>query len=52
MSEVHSTIAMGLPYKTFKEKIRFTKHFEKYYHVQDFPIDLKRGVLYMERKMI
>lgn len=42
--------AMGIPYWNFKEKIRITKEFEKYYRIEDFGRDGLTGILYMERK--
>lgn len=36
---------VALPYKTFKERIRLTKQYEKKYKIEDLG-----GVLYMERK--
>ncbi len=42
--------AMGIPYWNFKQKIRITKEFGKYYHIEDFGRDGLTGILYMERK--
>ncbi len=39
-----------IPYKCFKEKIRITKRMERKYHIEDFTVDGRYGVLYMERK--
>ncbi|MCT8978294.1 flavoprotein [Clostridium sp. CX1] len=36
---------IAIPYKSFKEKIRLTKRYTKYYFIEDLG-----GVLYMERR--
>lgn len=41
---------IGLPYHSFKQKIRTTKRFERDYHIQDLSNNGKQGVLYMERR--
>jgi hypothetical protein len=50
MNKITKIRAMGIPYWNFREKIRITKKFEKYYHIEDFGRDGLTGILYMERK--
>lgn len=41
---------IGLPYRSFKQRIRITKHFERDYSIQNLSSNGVQGVLYMERK--
>lgn len=45
MSKRGEPIAMALPYRSFKERIRLTKKYIKLYTIEDLG-----GVLYMERR--
>lgn len=45
MSKRGEPIAMALPYRSFKERIRLTKKYIRIYTIEDLG-----GVLYMERR--
>jgi hypothetical protein len=44
------TRVMGLPYWSFKQKLRLIKKFEKDYCIEDLERDKVSGILYMEKR--
>lgn len=41
---------IGLPYRSFKQRIRITKHFERDYSIQNLSSNGVQGVIYGKKR--
>lgn len=50
MFKLHQTVARGLQHKSLDEKIKIITKYHRHFYIEDFPMDLSHGVLYLERR--